>query len=63
MQLNDITSNFLIGVCNSDIQGGMWSSEGITTVEESSGVIQCLSSHLTSFAVLVIVTNETEVNY
>ena len=63
VQLKNITRNFFISVSNSDILGGMWSREEITTVEESSEVIQCLSSHLTSFAVLVIVTNEKEVHY
>lgn len=42
-------------------QGGRWSSEGIDTVIVSNEHVQCLSSHLTSFAILVIVSNETQV--
>ena len=42
---------------------GGWSTEGLTlvTVDELEHRVVCNSSHLTSFAVLVIVSNSTQV--
>ena len=41
---------------------GGWSSEGIQTVfDEETGTVTCLSSHLTSFAVLVDVAGTVSI--
>ena len=39
---------------------GQWSSEGVTTKVLDNGVVQCNSTHLTSFTVIVAI-NDFEV--
>ena len=40
-------------LCYTDGEGN-WTSEGCTTIDDGSGVIQCNCTHLTNFAVLVV---------
>lgn len=58
MQLNDF-----IYLCLLRNQTGGWSTAGITLDQSRSNVttVRCLSTHLTSFAVLAGIQNETQV--
>lgn len=41
---------------------GQWSTEGVTTKVLDNGIVQCNSTHLTSFTVIVAI-NDVEVGY
>ncbi len=43
------------------IGNGSWSTMNVRTLSDGSNVVQCISEHLTSFAVLVDVRGITEV--